>query len=244
MVAMTTQDPIALAIPIRPQAFGRRRADDFDQPFVEPLWSGVRVIAAATSDAAVLYDEEGEAVPELEVVRVALQRAVAHTAEGLIIDGFLVKRVTQDDASDDDEARPLPDDAVEAIPSSAQLVTKSFLGIRRNRSQEKIEKLDAEAAARTFTDDDVVQLVATDLLWLDGQWLLDVPLQERKRLLDSVIPASERIRSGPYVRPPFQTWIGSWRSQGFTGLTFKEANSRYRPGEVAADWTTADMPRR
>jgi hypothetical protein len=26
-------------------------------------------------------------------------------------------------------------------------------------------------------------------------------------------------------------------------MTFKGANSRYRPGETADDWTLADMPR-
>jgi ATP-dependent DNA ligase len=83
-----------------------------------------------------------------------------------------------------------------------------------------------------------------DVLWLDGEWLLDVPLLERKRLLESVVPASELIRPGPYVRPPISTWVGSWRAQGFRGLSFKAANSRYRPGESAPDWATTPMPRR
>jgi ATP-dependent DNA ligase len=123
-------------------------------------------------------------------------------------------------------------------------VTKSFIGIRRNRSEERIKQLDAAEQARTFEADDVVHLIVTDLLWLDDQWLLDVPLLERRRVLESVIPASELVRCGPYVRPPYQTWIGSWRAQGFRGLTFKEANSRYRPGETSNAWTTADLPRR
>ena len=123
-------------------------------------------------------------------------------------------------------------------------MTKAFVGIRRDRSGEKVKRIQEEEAARTFEEGDLVNLVATDLLWLDGEWLLDVPLLERKRLLEAVIPGDDMVRPGPYVQPPYGTWVGSWRSQGFSGLTFKEANSRYRPGETSAEWATSDLPRR
>ena len=67
---------------------------------------------------------------------------------------------------------------------------------------------------------------------------------ERKRLLEAVIPGDYLVRPGVYIRPPIERWVGSWRAQGFKGLAFKSANSRYRPGEVANDWTTRPMPRR
>ena len=67
-------------------------------------------------------------------------------------------------------------------------------------------------------------------------------LSPGKRIV--LIPGDDLVRSGPYVQPPYNTWIGSWRSQGFGGLTFKEANSRYRPGEVSREWTVTDLPRR
>ena len=57
--------------------------------------------------------------------------------------------------------------------------------------------------------------MAIDLLWLDGESLLDVPLLERKRLLESVLDESELVRRGAFVRPPIETWIGSWRALGF-----------------------------
>jgi hypothetical protein len=38
--------------------------------------------------------------------------------------------------------------------------------------------------------------------------------------------------------------MGSWRAQGFRAMSFKAANSRYRPGETARDWTLVDLPRR
>ena len=40
------------------------------------------------------------------------------------------------------------------------------------------------------------------------------------------------------------SWVGSWKAQGFNGLTYKAANSRYHPGESTADWAVSGMPRR
>ena len=56
--------------------------------------------------------------------------------------------------------------------------------------------------------------------------------------------AEQLVRPSPFVREPLGSWIGSWRAQGFRGMTFKAANSRYRPGETADDWTLADLPHR
>ncbi len=205
------------------------------QPVVEPQWRGLRVIAAADAEGAVLY-ADGEPAVGLDRVATVLRGSIARTSEGAILDGYVTKQVA---------VESLPTlDGTEDLPTRNQLVTKSLVGIRRDRNQERIRELEADAAARTFSENDVVNFVATDLLWLDGEWLLDVPLLERKRILESVIPGEELVRTGPYVLPPYTTWMGSWRAQGFTRLTFKEANSRYRPGEEAADWTTADMPRR
>jgi len=90
----------------------------------------------------------------------------------------------------------------------------------------------------------LVAFVAIDLLWLDGDPLLEVPLLERKRVLDSVIEPTELVRLGVYVRPPVETWISTWRRLGFIGLSVRAANSRYHPGEERPDWTLTPMPRR
>ena len=85
--------------------------------------------------------------------------------------------------------------------------------------------------------------VAFDLLWLDGESLLDVPLLERRRLLDTVLAESELVRRGTFVRPPIGGWVRSWRAQGFVGLTFRAANSRYEPGATSTEWVDrADAP--
>ena len=232
---MEDPDPRALALPLRPQTYGKARADRIIQPVVEPVWFGLRVIIAATADEVVILDD-GEPVTDQERIASRLRGMLAHTAGGVILDGYLTKQVSADDLP-----TMMRDDTV---PTPGQLISKPFFGIRRDRHAEKIKRLDAEEEARTFADDDIVNFVATDLLWLDGEWLLDVPLLERKRLLEAVIPGDDLVRAGPYVQPPYDTWIGSWRSQGFGALSFKEANSRYRPGEESAEWTRSDMPRR
>ena len=80
-----------------------------------------------------------------------------------------------------------------------------------------------------------VSFVAIDLLWLDDKSLLDVPLLERRRLLESR-PRRSRTwsGSGAFIRPPIESWVGSWRAQGFAGLTYKAANSRYHAGRGEA----------
>lgn len=228
-------DPIGLAATLRPQEFGRERAVRIRQPVVEPLWLGVRVIAGATGDRAAIF-EDGAALPGQSKVEEALAATVAVTAGGLILDGYLTGQPEPSDLP--------PSIGTDEIPSVGQLLLKPLMGIRRDRAGERLRRLEAEAAARTFREDDTVVLVATDLLWLDGQWLLDVPLLERKRLLESVVPGVELVRCGPYVQPPIATWLGSWRVQGFTGMSYKEANSRYRPGERTSEWIAADLPRR
>jgi hypothetical protein len=56
--------------------------------------------------------------------------------------------------------------------------------------------------------------------------------------------AQDELVRGPFVRPPVDPWVGSWRSQGFRAMAYKEANSRYRPGAVADDWAVAQIPKR
>jgi len=82
-----------------------------------------------------------------------------------------------------------------------------------------------------------VAFVAVDLLRVDGQTLLDLPLLERKRLLDSLIRQGDLVRVSPYTRPPLRSWILSWKSLGFDGAVVKAANSRYVPSTVTEEWT-------
>ncbi|MEO5885216.1 MAG: hypothetical protein ABIQ58_06855 [Candidatus Limnocylindrales bacterium] len=228
------RDPLHLALEVRPQDFGSAPAGRIREPIVEPLWSGLRVIAATRGDDAVLLDD-GEPLDGHERIRWHLATMLATTSDGVVVDGYLTKQIASDAGIYT---------GLDELPSTGRMIAQSMVGIRRNRTEEASKRLEAFTASRSFAPDDVVNLVITDLLWLDGEWLLDIPLLERKRLLEAIVPGTELVRAGAYVRPPVATWIGSWRAQGFAGITFKEANSRYRPGTRASDWASSSMPRR
>ena len=78
--------------------------------------------------------------------------------------------------------------------------------------------------------------VALDLLRIDNQTLFDIPLLERKRLLEGLIQQNPLVRLSPWVTPPIHAWLRTWRSAGFRGAIVKAANSRYVPGSKTAEW--------
>ena len=84
--------------------------------------------------------------------------------------------------------------------------------------------------------EDQQAFVAVDLLELDGESLLDVPLLERRRLLESVITEADDVRLSPVVKHPITGWLESWHGIGFTHVVAKYQNSRYAPGEQNEDW--------
>ena len=84
--------------------------------------------------------------------------------------------------------------------------------------------------------DAVDGFVAVDLLRVDGVSLLDVPLLERKRLLESVVAPGALVRISPHVRPPVDSWVATWKSLGLRGGILKAANSRYVPGGDSIEW--------
>lgn len=232
-------DVRAVLASLRPQPFGDGRPDRVIDPIVEPQWAGIRALAAvdagaAAGDGAVwLADEDGDAVegyPEVEAALLATTRS-----QGVVLDGFLTKQAVQDSTG-----VFLKVDVDTSVQSA---IGHFFLGSRRNRAAEAAELRAAIRRAETFGPDDVVTYVAFDLLWLDGESLLEVPLLERRRLLEDVVTESGLVRRGAYVRPPIGGWIRSWKAQGFVGLTFRAANSRYSPGAASTDWATSPMPR-
>lgn len=92
---------------------------------------------------------------------------------------------------------------------------------------------DPDAGRRAF--------VAVDLLELDGEPLLDVPLQERRRLLESLVDERVQVRVSPAVRQPIGGWLLGWRAAGFTHYVAKHQNARYVPGQRTDDWLKVDL---
>jgi hypothetical protein len=233
---MIGTDAHDLARSLRPQEFGRTRPTKIPDALVEPAWPGFRVLAAVGDGRGSIW-LDGEKVDEHDPLAGALDRATSGVVgTGAIFDGYLTKQIASEGVG--------VQTWVNEYPTMTGQMSKMLIGGRLNRLEELEKRREAEIEDLRFQDVDVVNLVVVDLLWLDGEWLLDVPLLERKRLLASVLPGDPLVRASMFVRPPVDTWIGSWREMGFRGLAYKGANSRYRPGEVAPDWITTPMPRR
>ena len=214
---------------VRPQIYGSGAPDKVLDPLIEPLWVGIRALAAADAAGAIIVDDDGEPVANIETIVDALADAVRAT--GLVVDGFLTKQTIQTGVA----VYQWSDES----PSMG-----SFIGLRRNRAVDTVALREEALRAKTFKTEDEIGFVATDLLWLDDTSLLDVPLLERRRLLESVLVESDVVRIGTFVRPPIASWVGSWKAQGFTGLTYKAANSRYLSGAENPQWAVSGMPRR
>ena len=75
-----------------------------------------------------------------------------------------------------------------------------------------------------------------DLLHLDGRSLLGVPLEDRKRLLRSVIRETSRVRYASHVIGDGEAFMAAARTQGLEGIVAKLRRSRYEPGKRSPAW--------
>ena len=100
----------------------------------------------------------------------------------------------------------------------------------------------ARACARRSERGERHAFVATDLLWLDGQSLLDVPLLERRRILEGVLDEAYLVRRSAIVRPSAVLTLVTWGALGFKDLSYRAANSRYLAGQENPDWAITRAP--
>jgi ATP-dependent DNA ligase len=216
----------------RPQAVGTGKFRDVDDPLIEPLWSGTRVLAHLVEGSATLVDGTGAAQAEAEIAAALVESVEARDA---VLDGYL----TTDPARSGEGV--VLTSGVEA-PSAVQMTRQLLIGGSPDRDA-RVEALRGDEPEPEPLGEHLVFL-AVDLLSLDGESLLDVPLLERKRLLDAVVRQAELVRLGIHVRPPVDPWLATWRSLGFRSLVYKAANSRYRPGEPNEAWAVVTIPTR
>ena len=228
---MRTMNALEVVLDWRPQTFGSKSSSGVRDPIVEPLWSGLRFLGAVAGEDALLQDVDGDRLDGFPALVEGL--AMATSAGEVIVDGYVTAEVVHDGTGTFTGSDPLD--------SPTKVVTQTLMGSRPGNDA---KRLDQGRAARMPRGDDPVALVLVDLIWLDGTALLDIPLLERRRLLESVVTETDLVRRGTFVRPPIDTWVGSWRAMGFPGISFKAANSRYAPGAAAPDWASIAMPRR
>jgi ATP-dependent DNA ligase len=224
----------------RPQPFGSGRANSIRDALVEPLWAGFRVLAFTLAERPTrLLDPGGVDLAEV-YPGVAAALANAGAAERLVMDGYLTDQATRSPIGVTGGELP--------APTAKEMTAQFFLGggaadvmAGRTKVDERTRRTIDPAVAGAAG---AVAFVAVDLLLVDEDVLLDVPLLERKRVLESVLADSELVRRTPFIREPLGSFLASWRAQGFGSLAYKSANSRYRPGVPNPAWATAAIPRR
>ena len=206
--------------PMRP--YRGRQAFEVRDPIVEPLWSGTRTLchvrpgSSGTSPEVHLIEELGaDVAPELPDLAAAIAAGVM--AGDAVLDGVISRQVGLT--------------GVGAAPVTEMRHRPALI----LRSRTEVDVIPRGAAAEQG-DEGVDGFVAVDLLWVDGVSLLEVPLLERKRLLESVVEPSALLRISPHVRPPVDSWIATWKAVGLRGGILKAANSRYVPGGDSIEW--------
>jgi ATP-dependent DNA ligase len=216
-------------------AFGHERPWKITDPICEPLWGGRRVLVEVADGQVAIRGTDGTEVTGYDVLRAAI--ADATFADEALFDGALLPAPLRDTEG----ARVRV--GTDTEKSAADRVKHIFVGESPLSGRREALKV-ADEARMPAPGDEPAAFVASDLLWIDGQPLLDVPLLERKRVLESALDERELVRRSMVVRPPVESWFGQWRALGFEEVTYKGANGRYRPGTVADDWTVIVMPRR
>ncbi|HZM72756.1 MAG TPA: hypothetical protein VFC71_05215 [Candidatus Polarisedimenticolia bacterium] len=221
----------------QPMPFGRVDTGAVRDPIIEPLWVGRRVLANVTSgEPALLTDEDGEALVTFAALREEI--GAANMAATLIVDGYLTAQIR-------DSVGLIVPDVTDGMATPAEMSRQMIMGGGGSGREARRDHAEASIKNRAAMPEEAgAGFVAVDLLELDGESLLDVPLLERKRLLESALGESANVRRTPIVRAPAATWYSQWRSVGFSEMAFKAANGRYTPGVASRDWAIVRIPKR
>ncbi len=91
------------------------------------------------------------------------------------------------------------------------------------------------SAGRTGTPVPLVYQ-AFDLLFLDGRSLLDVPLEQRKKLLELVLRPNARVRYATHIDTEGVAFFEAAKAQRLEGVVAKQRRSRYDPGRRTPAW--------
>jgi ATP-dependent DNA ligase len=172
----------------------------------EPAWRGDRLLARYDTGRVELTDEEGRSADDRFPEAAEILRN-AVLANQALIDGIWT-------------AQPFIGDGSAARHWAETLESEGL-------ADEIPDPIERERR-RAF--------VAIDLIELDGELLHEIPFQERRRVLESVLDEGVQVRVSPTVKQPISAWLVGWRANGFSHYLAKHQNSRYHPGEVNDDW--------
>jgi len=228
---------LELAAAWRPQRPGRRPVKEIVDAIVEPDWTGARVLAALTPTRATII-REGQPV---EVPDDLLQALLdGFTATGALVEGTLTTEALRSGQGAVPVAPKIERPPI-LVPRFIRPNVEDDPYVRARDHEARVETVEP-AVLEAVEHGERHAFVATDLLWLDDVALDDVPLLERKRLLDGVLEPSFLVRITPYVRPSAILTLVTWGSLGFRELHYRAANSPYLVGRENPDTAVSRPP--
>ncbi|HCH36092.1 MAG: hypothetical protein CL743_02745 [Chloroflexi bacterium] len=83
----------------------------------------------------------------------------------------------------------------------------------------------------------------SDILYLDGKWLLDMPLYKRKKLLHKVIKPVKHVHICRYSENDGSDIYGFSQELGLHGILVKDKFSAYEPGKRSPSWISLKYAR-
>jgi bifunctional non-homologous end joining protein LigD len=89
-----------------------------------------------------------------------------------------------------------------------------------------------------------IQFLAFDLLWLDGEPLLGLPLAARRARLAEVLVERADVRLSQAVSGRGEAFFAQIKELGLEGVVAKRLASAYRPGARSPDWRKIKAVRR
>ncbi len=84
--------------------------------------------------------------------------------------------------------------------------------------------------------DGTLVFIAFDILWLNGQNLMDLPLKDRRKILKDTIPGKGSIRFSDSFNVTGDEFFGLINKMGLEGIMAKKPDSLYKPGLRTKDW--------
>jgi bifunctional non-homologous end joining protein LigD len=134
-----------------------------------------------------------------------------------------------------------PRELYDAIVAEARCTTAIIDGVLVSDWRDESElELDTEGNAFTRNANTRQIFAAFDLLEVDGEPLLAIPLLERKRHLEGLLVPSVNVRLTPYVTRGLRSWRETLVAQGFHRVVLKNWNSAYAPGRTTDDWLVVE----
>ena len=134
-----------------------------------------------------------------------------------------------------------PRELYDAIVADTRSTTAILDGVLVNGWQDEAElEIDSQGIAQLRSPGQRLVFAAFDLLEVDGESLLEVPLLERRRHLEGVLTPSLNVRLTPYMSRGLRSWRDTLSQQGFGRVVLKNWNSPYAAGRETRDWLVVE----